>query len=459
MNKTETIAGISTAMHTSGIGIVRISGEDAFSIIDKIFRPARKAKKMEEVPSHTIHYGYIEENGTTIDEVLVLIMKAPHTYTRENTVEIDCHGGVLVTKKILDLVLRSGARSAEPGEFTKRAFLNGRIDLSQAEAVMDLINAENDFALNSSVSQLRGSVSEKIKKIREVLLYHMAYIEAALDDPEHMELENYGEILAPVAAEIDSELEKLLENADNGRILSEGIRTVILGKPNVGKSSLLNVLVGSERAIVTDIAGTTRDTLEEKIRIKDISLNIIDTAGIRNTQDIIEKIGVSRAIENANAADLVVFVVDASREIDEDDMEILRLIQDKKSIVLLNKSDLEPKTTKKEIETLTTSQILEISAKENLGIDRFTDLINLMFYQGEITFNNQIFITNLRHKEAIIHAHESLKLLEEGIENKVPEDLYSVDLMNAYEELGRIIGESVDEDLVEEIFCKFCMGK
>ncbi|SHI45343.1 tRNA uridine-5-carboxymethylaminomethyl(34) synthesis GTPase MnmE [Parasporobacterium paucivorans] len=459
MNKTETIAGISTAMYSSGIGIVRISGDDAFSVIDRIFKPIKKSKKMAEVPSHTIHYGFIMNEDDILDEVLVLVMKAPHTYTRENTVEIDCHGGVLVTKKILELVLKSGARSADPGEFTKRAFLNGRIDLAQAEAVMDLINAENEFAMSSSVSQLRGSVSEKIRSIRGEILYHVAYIEAALDDPEHMELDNYGDTLSPVIEKVCADMEELLANADNGRILSEGIRTVILGKPNVGKSSLLNVLVGSERAIVTDIAGTTRDTLEEKIRIKDISLNIVDTAGIRNTEDVIEKIGVSRAKENAREADLVVFVVDASRELDADDMEIAGLIREKKSIVLLNKSDLETKVTKCEMEELTNSNVLEVSAKENIGIEKFADTINEMFYQGEISFNNQVFITNVRHKEAISLAYESLKMVEESIKKKMPEDFYCVDLMNAYGELGRIIGESVDEDLVDEIFCKFCMGK
>jgi len=459
MNKTETIAAISTAMNSSGIGIVRISGKDSFDIIEKIFKPINKNKKIREQNSHTVHYGSIIDGDKIIDEVLVLIMRGPHTYTREDTVEIDCHGGVLVVKRILELVIKNGARAAEPGEFTKRAFLNGRIDLSQAEAVIDLINAENEFALKSAVNQLKGSVSGKIKEIRENLIHHIAYIEAALDDPEHMNVDNYGEELQPVIMDIQLELKKLIDSSDNGRILQEGIKTVILGKPNAGKSSLLNILVGEERAIVTDIAGTTRDTLEERIRLNDITLNIIDTAGIRNTEDIIEKIGVSKAKKLAKEADLIIYVADASKELDKDDEEIIELIKEKKAIVLLNKMDLDMKISKEYLEEKTGAFVLLVSAKENRGIEEFAKLVNEMFYKGELIFNDQLFITNIRHKEAIESAYQSLELVEESILKSLPEDFFSIDLMNAYESLGSVIGESVGEDLVNEIFSKFCMGK
>ena len=459
MSKTETIAVISTAMNNSGIGIVRISGDNAIEIIEKIFKPINKNKKINEVDSHTVHYGNIVDGDTILDEVLVLIMKGPHTYTREDTVEIDCHGGVLVVKKILELVLRSGARAAQPGEFTKRAFLNGRIDLSQAEAVIDLINAENDFALKSSLNQLKGSVSEKIKNIRGRVIHEIAFIESALDDPEHYDVDNYGITLSPLITKTKEELKELIDSADDGRILQEGIKTVILGKPNVGKSSLMNVLLGEDRAIVTDIPGTTRDTIEEKIRLQDVSLNIIDTAGIRDTEDLIEKIGVSKAKDLTKEADLIVYVADSSNELDDDDKQILDLIQGKKAIVLLNKVDLDMKVSKEYLEETTKSPVLLISAKENIGIDNFSKLVNDMFYGGKLSFNDQLYITNIRHKEAIIDAHNSLELVEESINNGLPEDFYSIDLMNAYESLGYVIGESLDEDLVNEIFSKFCMGK
>ena len=339
MNQTETIAAIATAMNNSGIGIVRISGDEAFAIIKRIFKPYRD-KDIDSVSSHTVHYGTIVDGDRIVDEVLVLIMKAPHTYTREDTVEIDCHGGMYVLQKTLELVLRNGARPAEPGEFTKRAFVNGRIDLSQAEAVIDVINAENDFALKSALTQLKGSVSEKIRAERAILLEQIAYIEAALDDPEHIEMEGYGEVLLPILKERAQEIQKLIDSADDGRILKEGVKTVILGKPNVGKSSLLNALMGQERAIVTDIAGTTRDAIEESIRLGEVTLNIIDTAGIRETEDVIEKIGVDKALEYAKDADLIVFVVDVSKKLDSNDYEILDIIKGRKTIVLLNKQDL-----------------------------------------------------------------------------------------------------------------------
>ena len=459
IHQTETIAAIATAMNNSGIGIIRISGEDAFSIIHKIFKPA-KEKDIQQVSSHTVHYGYIMDGDRIVDEVLVLIMKGPHTYTREDTVEIDCHGGMYVLNKTLELILKNGARAAEPGEFTKRAFLNGRIDLSQAEAVIDVINAENDFALKSAVTQLKGSVSEKIRKEREILLEQIAYIEAALDDPEHIEMEGYGETLLPILHDCRADIEELLDSADDGRIMKEGIKTVILGKPNVGKSSLLNALLGQDRAIVTDIAGTTRDALEESLRLNDVTLNIIDTAGIRSTEDIIEKIGVDKAKEYAKEADLIVFVADASRPLDEDDREIIEIIREKKVIALLNKQDLEIAADRKELKDLLGEiPLIETSIVENVGLDAFVQLIREMFYRKEINFNDQVYITNARQKSALAAAKAALAKAEESIAQGMSEDFFTIDLMDAYAQLGLVIGETVEDDLADEIFSKFCMGK
>lgn len=419
----------------------------------------KKGKKIKNMASHTVHYGNIADNGKIIDEVLLIVMKAPNTYTREDVVEINCHGGVFVTKKILELVLKKGARCAEPGEFTRRAFLNGRIDLSQAEAVTDIINAKNTMALDASVSQLRGGISDIIKQQREKIIYHIAFIEAALDDPEHIEIEHYGDELIIIVEEILGTLESLLSTADNGKLISEGIKTVILGKPNAGKSSLLNRLLREERAIVTDVAGTTRDTLEETMSLSEINLNIIDTAGIRETDDIVEKIGVERAKKIAEEADLIIYVVDTSVPLDENDKEIIELISNKKSIVLLNKSDLECIVSVDEIRQLTDTEPIVISAKENIGIQNLEERIKEMFYEGIISFNEEVYITNIRHKQLLADAAESLKLVKNSIEQQLPEDFYSIDLMNAYELLGEIIGESVSDDLVNEIFSKFCMGK
>ena len=455
----ETIAAISTAMTNSGIGIVRISGDDAIDIADEIFISVKQDKKIKDMTSHTVHYGNIADKGKIIDEVLLVVMKAPNTYTREDVVEINCHGGVFVTKKILELVLKNGARCAEPGEFTKRAFLNGRIDLSQAEAVTDIINAKNTMALDASVLQLKGGISEIIKQQREKIIHHIAFIEAALDDPEHIEMEHYGDKLIITVEEILSSLENLLSTADNGKLIAEGIKTVILGKPNAGKSSLLNRLLREERAIVTDVAGTTRDTLEETMSLSEINLNIIDTAGIRETDDIVEKIGVERAKKIAEEADLIIYVVDSSVPLDENDKKIIELISNKKSIVLLNKSDLECIVSVDEIKKMTDREPITISAKENEGIQDLEERIKEMFYEGIISFNQEIYITNIRHKQLLADAAESLKLVKNSIEEQLPEDFYSIDLMNAYELLGEIIGESVSDDLVNEIFSKFCMGK
>lgn len=409
--------------------------------------------------THTIHYGYVTDGDEVIDEVMLLIMKAPRSYTCEDTIEIDCHGGVLVMKKILETVLKYGARPAEPGEFTKRAFLNGRIDLSQAESVIDVINAQNELALKSSVSQLQGAVLEKIKAIRAVVLHEIAFIESALDDPEHVSLEGYPEQLHEIMSDAHSKVKKLLDSSDNGKMLKEGINTAIVGKPNAGKSSLLNILVGEERAIVTEIAGTTRDILQEQIQIGGIGLNVIDTAGIRDTEDIVEKIGVNKSREYIEKADLIIYVVDSSTELDENDQEIIEAIQNKKAIVLLNKSDLDAKTDASILQTQLNKPILSISAKNNTGIHELETLIEEMFFSGKLSFNDEVYITNIRQKNALAEAQNSLKMVLQSIADGMPEDFFTIDMMNAYEALGTIIGESVGEDLVNEIFSKFCMGK
>lgn len=457
--KSDTIAAVATAMSPSGIGIIRLSGDESLEIIDKIYRSKSNKKKISDCSSHTIHYGYIYDGEELIDEVMVLLMKAPNTYTKEDTIEIDCHGGVYVMKRILETVIKYGARPAEPGEFTKRAFLNGRIDLTQAESVIDVINSKNAFALKSSLSQLKGSVLVDVKKIRGNILHQIAFIETALDDPEHISLDGYNEELLSVVNHERIEIQRLINSSDNGRILKEGINTVILGKPNAGKSSLLNVLVGEERAIVTDIAGTTRDVLEEQINLHGISLNIMDTAGIRNTEDVVEKIGVSKAKEYANKADFIIYVIDISTPLDESDFEIMEILKDKKAVVLLNKSDLDAVTSKDEVEKHLDKTIISISAKENTGITELEDTIKDMFFHGEVSFNDEVYITNIRQKNSLQDALDSLNLVVQSIEDDMPEDFYSIDLMSAYESLGKMIGESVEDDLVNEIFSKFCMGK
>ena len=455
----DTIAAVATAMTASGIGIVRLSGENSLEIAGKVYRSKNGKKKLENVKSHTIHYGFIYDGEQLIDEVLVMVMKGPHSYTGENTVEIDCHGGVLAMRKVLEAVIHAGARPAEPGEFTKRAFLNGRIDLSQAEAVIDVINAQNEYALKSSMSQLKGSVMNSIKEIRSNIIYHIAYIESALDDPEHISLDGYGEELEDVVKKEKVKMKRLIDSFSEGKMIREGIKTVIVGKPNAGKSSLLNCLVGEEKAIVTDIAGTTRDVMEETIVLQGISLKMMDTAGIRNTEDTVEKIGVERARTYAKDADLILYVVDSSTELDENDEEIMELLKDKKAIVLLNKSDLEPAVTKEMLEQKTEKPVIPISARNEQGVDLLEQKIKDMFFQGELSFNDEVYITNVRHKKALEDAYQSLTMVENSIAMDMPEDFFSIDLMNCYESLGSIIGESVGEDLVNEIFSKFCTGK
>lgn len=459
MKVVDTIAAIATASGNSGIGIIRVSGDEAIEIVDKIFKSVNSDKKLVNVKSHTINYGHIVDNDKVIDEVLVSVMNGPHSYTGEDVVEINCHGGMIVIRKILEIVLKNGARTAEPGEFTKRAFLNGRMDLSQAEAVMDVINAKNEFALSSSIEQLNGRVSEKIKSLRKKIIYNIAFIESALDDPEHISIDGYSDKLSKILEEVNGELSRLINNFDNGRIVKEGVKTVILGKPNAGKSSLLNLLLGEERAIVTDIEGTTRDTLEESINLNGVFLNLIDTAGIRDSEDVVEQIGVNKAKELAEKSDLVIFVADASKELDENDKEIINLIKDKQAIVLLNKSDLGTIINEKNVSEYDNKPVITFSAKTGDGLDELENKIRNLFYEGKVKYNDELYITNARQKESLINAKNSIEEVIKSVENDMPEDFYSIDLMDAYTYLGQIIGESVEDDLVNEIFSKFCMGK
>ena len=463
----DTICAIATAMSDAGIGIIRVSGKDALSICDKIYVSASKVHDLFNHKPGTIRYGYIYDGEKEIDEVMVSFMKGPHSYTKEDVIEINSHGGMLIMNQILNLLLQNGCRLAEPGEFTKRAFLNGRIDLTKAEAIMDIISAQNNFALESSRSQLQGKVYDKVKQIREKILYQMAFIESALDDPENYDLEGYPQSLKSIVNDILSEIKALIDTSDEGKIRKDGIKTVIVGKPNAGKSSLLNVLTGDERAIVTDIAGTTRDIIEETVRLGDIVLHVIDTAGIRNTQDIIEKIGVDKAKEKVNEADLILYILDATKDIDEEDREIANLCAGKKTIILLNKDDLAEniKITEDILPMLfsdgsnNTRVVIKTSMLKGEGIENLKSAVTDLFLNGEITPKGEIYITNLRHKNLLNSAYESLSLVINSIDLDLSEDFYTVDLTNAYSSLGEIIGEEVGDDLVEEIFSKFCMGK
>ena len=456
MRTTDTIAAISTSLSPSGIGIVRMSGEDAVVIADKIYRGK---KKLVDCDTHTINYGFIYDGDERIDEVLVMLMRAPRTYTGEDTVEIDCHGGLLVQKKVLSLLLENGANLAEPGEFTKRAFLNGKMDLSQAEAVADIIDAANDNALKIGEKQLQGTLSEEIKNMRAKLLYEIAYIEATLDDPEHYNFDGYSEKLKSVVSDIKSKIEKLLKDSETGLVLKAGVDTVILGKPNAGKSSVYNLLTKSDRAIVTEIAGTTRDTLTENVRLDGISLNLTDTAGLRESDDTIEQIGVNRAKTAANEADMLIVVIDGSLDFTEEDRILLESVEQKNAVILINKSDKGLKIRSEDIEKYSKKPCVIFSAKDKTGLENLTEEMKKLFYNGDIDINNNIYITSVRQQNALKDAMNSLKLVEAGIENGAAEDFLSIDLTDAYEALGVITGETIGEDVIDEIFSKFCMGK
>lgn len=468
MHQTETIAAIATGMSAGGVGIIRISGPSAEEIAGKVLFHQRQGQLVAFdftcFQSHTIHYGFVARDGKIIDEVLVLLMRAPRSFTMEDVVEIQCHGGIFVTKQVLEAVLSAGARLAEPGEFTKRAFLNGRIDLSQAEAVADVIAAKNSLVLSHSMKQLRGTVLQSIQAMRDRILDQVSFLEAALDDPEHMSLEGFSEQLLVQNSENICELTKLIDSAEYGMLMKEGIKTVIVGKPNAGKSSLLNALAKAERAIVTDIAGTTRDTLNETVSLGDIVLNIVDTAGIRQTEDAVEKIGVRLAIREAKEAQLILYVIDAANEAPALDESIAAYIGTTPCIVLCNKADLAGQVDftafRQQVkEMLSHAECLFVSMKREEDIEAIEQCIRKMFYRAEIDSQDDIMITSLRHKEALVAARSSLELVNGSIESAMPEDFYSIDLQDAYASLGYVIGEEVDEDLVNRIFSKFCMGK
>ena len=459
INQEDTIAAVATPLSASGIGIIRISGPEALQIADRVFKEAGNKPSLCESLTHTIHYGHILEENQVIDEVLVMVMRSPRSYTTEDTVEINCHGGVLVLRKVLDLVLKNGARAADPGEFTRRAFLNGRMDLAQAESVMDLIESKNEYAMRGSLNTLKGKFSEKIRSLRSEILYQNAYLEAALDDPEHISLEGFSEKLLQETESWIEKISSLISQFHNGRILREGIRTVILGRPNVGKSSLMNLLMGEERAIVTEIAGTTRDTLEEYLTINEMGLTLVDTAGIRDTDDVVEKIGVERARRIAEEADLSLYVVDGSENLQEEDYEIMEFIRNRKAIVILNKNDLNMLMLPRELEFLVSKKVISFSAVSGEGLTELKAEIQKMFYEGRLFMNDELFMENIRQKESLEKARNSLTMVKNSLLDGMPEDLVSIDLVDAYEELGKVIGESVDEDLINEIFGRFCMGK
>ena len=459
MFKEDTIAAITTGISNAGVGIIRISGDRACEITDRVFQAENKKKKASNMKSYTAAFGKIYDGDDLIDESILLVMKAPHTYTCEDVCELQCHGGIVVLRKILDLVLRNGARAAEPGEFTKRAFLGGRIDMSQAESVMSLINAKNDFAVRTSVDQLHGRLKNTIVNMREKILYNVAFIESALDDPEHYSLDGFPDKLRMIIDDILIQVEGLINTFDNGKILSEGINTVIVGKPNAGKSSLLNMFVGEDRAIVTDMAGTTRDTLSEIVNVRGITLNIIDTAGIRETDDLVEKIGVDKAIKSVDKADLVLYVVDGSVELDENDQRIIEKIRDKNVIVIINKSDLEIKIERDAICRYIDAEVIQLSAMTGDGSEELYDMLNKMFFEGSLSYNDQLYITNARHKNELVCTKNALEKVIESIDMGMEEDFFSIDMMDAYEHLGLIIGETARDDLADKIFKDFCMGK
>ena len=457
----KTIVGIASAAG-GGIGIMKI--------VDSIFHPGKFNNEenealidksyLQQQKSHTIHYGFIiDGNNEVVDEVMVSVMKAPATYTREDVVEINCHGGNYILQRVMQLLLEKGAFLAEPGEFTKRAFLNGRIDLSQAEAVMKMISSKNEFALQSAVKQLEGSVSKYIQQIREQILYEMGRIESALDDPEHYDLTGYSDELFDKTEQQIVSLQRLLDRFENGRMKSEGINTVIVGKPNAGKSSLMNILLDEDRAIVTDIAGTTRDALQESVRLGGLMLNLIDTAGIHNTEDTVEKIGVDRAKQYIEQADFILFVVDGSEEWSDEDEQILPLIAQKKGIILLNKADLKAKVSELFLKDKLSWDTIAFSNETKQGLQQLEQYITDKFERGDLQFNDQICLTSIRHKNAVMQAVNALHRVEQSIKDGMPEDFFTIDLMEAYQQLGLINGDTATEDLVNKIFEEFCMGK
>ena len=452
----DTIAAISTGLVPGGIGIVRVSGPEAAAICEP-FVKLRKGSLKEARPNH-LYYGKITDGNTVLDEALIAVLRAPHSYTAEDTVELQCHGGPFVLQRVLETVLKGGARLAEPGEFTKRAFLNGRLDLSEAEAVMDLISSHTELARKTAMGQLGGDFSAGIREMRAQILEKTAYLEAALDDPEHYELTDYAEEVRPVLETLQKKIRELLQSADNGRLLTEGIRTAIIGCPNVGKSSFLNRLLGFERAIVTQIPGTTRDTIEESCRFGDLVLRLSDTAGIRESTDTVEKIGIERSREAIREAELVLLLTDGSRPFSEEDEALLLLCRGKSCLVLLNKADLGLSQTAEELSERLQLPCFAISALNGDGLEAVLGKIRELFCLDEIR-QQPLIVTNLRHKELLRKAEQSLGLALATLDGGAPEDFLTIDLMDAYRALGQILGEEVEEDLINEIFGKFCMGK
>ena len=455
----DTIAAISTAMGESGIGIVRLSGKESINICNNIFI-GNKEKTLRDAKNRELTYGYIVDGGEKVDEVLIASMKGPYTYTREDMVEIYCHGGIVPVRRILELVLENGARLADKGEFTKRAFLNGRLDLSQAEAVMDLIKAKTDESYDMSLNQLEGKLSKEVNNIRDILLNILAHIEVSIDfsdeDIEEINCKN----LESQAKLVEEKIDKLLSTENRGRILRDGLNTVILGKPNVGKSSLLNAILRENRAIVTDIPGTTRDIIEEYVNIDGIPLKIIDTAGIRNTENIVEQIGVDRAKDMVDKADLIIAVFDASESLTEEDFHIIEIIRDKDAIILLNKSDLPNKYGEEDLQNLLPDKnIITTSIANEIGIDILENSIKEMFYSGEIELDNDPMITNIRHKNQLLKAKENISDAIDSIRSGMPLDCIEVDIKNCWDNLGEITGQGIGEDILDRIFSEFCIGK
>lgn len=453
----ETIAAISTPIGEGGISIVRISGEEAVEIANKVFKGA----SLDKVPTHTIHYGHVVDpaTGKVIDEVMATVMRAPKTFTREDVVEISCHGGMVVTNDILQLLLANGARMADPGEFTKRAFVNGRIDLTQAESVMDMIRAKTDRAREVAMTQLEGGLLDKIRDLRQELLDTMAQEEVNIDYPEYDMDDMTGQKMKEVAVSVSKKIDKLLATAQEGKIMRSGLATAIVGRPNVGKSSLLNYLTKDDKAIVTDIAGTTRDTLEEYVSVNGVPLKLIDTAGIHETEDKVEKIGVERSKKATEEADLVLLLLDSSRPLSDEDKELLEFTNYKKRIIVLNKSDLGTKIKKEDIEKLTDDPIVVISILEQENLSQLEKAIEKLFFSGIEDSQNQVLVTNQRQASLLTKAKQSLTDVINGVDDAMPLDLVQIDLTNAWNELGEITGESAPDELITQLFSQFCLGK
>ncbi|MTI67013.1 MAG: tRNA uridine-5-carboxymethylaminomethyl(34) synthesis GTPase MnmE [Firmicutes bacterium] len=457
----DTIAAIATAPGEAGIGIVRISGDKSIDIAESIFK-GKTEEKLSKVDERKLVYGHIidPKDQSKIDEVLTVYMKGPFTYTKEDIVEINCHGGIIPVRRILELVLEKGARMAEAGEFTKRAFLNGRIDLAQAEAVMDLISAKTDTSFDVSLNQLEGSLSKEVKNIRDVILEIIAHIEASIDFPED-DIENVAyDKIEQKGKKVLTKIDELLKTSSTGKILREGLKTVILGKPNVGKSSLLNSILRENRAIVTDVPGTTRDIIEEYVNVNGIPLKIIDTAGIRETDDVVEKIGVNKAKNLLNESDLAIVIFDGSRDLTDEDKEIMKLIKDRKAIILINKTDLEEKINKREIEKyLPNKEIIATSILKGSGLDILEDTLKEMFFSGDIKIKDDVIVSNVRHKELLNKAKQNIKEALESLNMGMPIDCIEVDIKDCWSNLGEINGDTVSEDIIDKIFEDFCIGK